>query len=73
MKNQSTYPLRLPRSVTAEVERRARQDRVPGSSVSRLASTQPAEPAPIMMQSACIFRAPRSYGSAHCQTASSRA
>jgi hypothetical protein len=26
MKNQSTYPLRLPRSVKAEVERRARQD-----------------------------------------------
>ena len=26
MKSQSTYPLRLPRSVKAEVERRAKQD-----------------------------------------------
>jgi hypothetical protein len=28
MKNQSTYPLRLPRSVKAEVERRAKQDSI---------------------------------------------
>src|ERR1043165_7820615 len=31
-----------------------RSTRVLGSSVSRLARTQPAEPAPIMMKSACI-------------------
>ena len=28
MKNRSTYPLRLPRSVKAEVERRAKQDAI---------------------------------------------
>jgi hypothetical protein len=33
MKGQSTYPLRLPRSVKAEVERRAKQD---GTSVNQL-------------------------------------
>jgi hypothetical protein len=36
MKNQSTYPLRLPRSVKAEVERRAKQD---GTSVSQFVAT----------------------------------
>jgi hypothetical protein len=40
MKNQSTYPLRLPRSVKAEVERRARQD---GISVNQFVATAVAE------------------------------
>ena len=40
MKNQSTYPLRLPRSVKAEVERRARQD---GISVNQFVATALAE------------------------------
>jgi hypothetical protein len=40
MKNQSTYPLRLPRSVKAEVERRARQD---GTSVNQFVATAVAE------------------------------
>src|SRR5437868_116030 len=35
-----------------------RSTRVLGSSVSRLASTQPAEPAPMMMKSACIAPLP---------------
>ena len=40
MKNQSTYPLRLPRSVKAEVERRAKQD---GISVHQFVATAAAE------------------------------
>ena len=40
MKNQSTYPLRLPRSVKAEVERRAKQD---GISVNQFVATAVAE------------------------------
>ncbi len=40
MKNQSTYPLRLPRSVKAEVGRRARQD---GISVNQFVATAVAE------------------------------
>jgi uncharacterized protein len=40
MKNPSTYPLRLPRSVKAEVERRAKQD---GISISQFLATAAAE------------------------------
>ena len=40
MKNQSTYPLRLPRSVKAEVERRAKQD---DTSVNQFVATAVAE------------------------------
>jgi hypothetical protein len=40
MKNQSTYPLRLPRSVKVEVERRAKQD---GISVNQFVATSVAE------------------------------
>lgn len=40
MKNQSTYPLRLPRSVKAEVERRAKQD---GISVNQFVATAVSE------------------------------
>ena len=40
MKNQSTSPLRLPRSVKAEVERRAKQD---GISVNQFVATAVAE------------------------------
>ncbi len=40
MKSQSTYPLRLPRSVKAEVERRAKQD---GISVNQFVATAAAE------------------------------
>jgi hypothetical protein len=40
MKNQSTYPLRVPRSVKAEVERRAKQD---GISVNQFVATAVAE------------------------------
>ena len=40
MKNQSTYPLRLPRSIKAEVERRAKQD---GTSVNQFVATAVAE------------------------------
>jgi hypothetical protein len=40
MKNQSTYPLRLPRSVKAEVERRAKLD---GISVNQFVATAVAE------------------------------
>ena len=40
MKNQSTYPLRLPRSVKAEVERRAKED---GISVNQFVATAVAE------------------------------
>ncbi|MBV9552459.1 MAG: toxin-antitoxin system HicB family antitoxin [Alphaproteobacteria bacterium] len=40
MKAQSTYPLRLPRSIKAEVERRAKQD---GVSVNQFVATAVAE------------------------------
>lgn len=40
MKNQSTYPLRLPRSLKQEVERRAQQD---GTSVNQFVATAVAE------------------------------
>jgi hypothetical protein len=40
MKSQSTYPLRLPRSVKAEVERRAKLD---GISVNQFVATAVAE------------------------------
>jgi hypothetical protein len=40
MKSQSTYPLRLPRSVKAEVERRARLD---GTSINQFIATAVAE------------------------------
>jgi hypothetical protein len=40
MKNRSTYPLRLPRSVQAEVQRRAKQN---GNSVNQLVATAVAE------------------------------
>ena len=40
MKNQSTYPLRLPRSIKAEVERRAKQE---GTSVNQFVATAVAE------------------------------
>ena len=40
MKKQSTYPLRLPRSIKAEVERRAKQD---GTSVNQFIATAVAE------------------------------
>jgi hypothetical protein len=40
MKKQSTYPLRLPRSLKVEVERRAKQD---GTSVNQFIATAVAE------------------------------
>jgi uncharacterized protein (DUF1778 family) len=40
MENQSTYPLRLPRSIKAEIERRAKQD---GTSVNQFVVTAVAE------------------------------
>lgn len=40
MKNQPTYPLRLPRSIKAEVERRARED---GISINQFVATAVAE------------------------------
>ena len=40
MKHQSTYPLRLPRSVKAEVERRAKED---GISINQFVATAVAE------------------------------
>jgi post-segregation antitoxin (ccd killing protein) len=40
MKTQSTYPLRLPRSIKAEVERRAKED---GISVNQFIATAVAE------------------------------
>ena len=40
MKNQSTYPLRLPRAVKAEVERRAKQG---GVSINQFVATAVAE------------------------------
>ena len=45
MKQQSTYPLRLPRSIKAEVERRARQD---GISVNQFVATAVAEKLAVM-------------------------
>ncbi len=40
MKEKSTYPLRLPRSVKTEIERRAKQD---GTSVNQFVATAVAE------------------------------
>jgi hypothetical protein len=40
MKEKSTYPLRLPRSVKAEVERRAKRD---GTSINQFVATAVAE------------------------------
>ena len=40
MKSQSTYPLRLPKSVKAEVERRAKED---GISINQFIATAVAE------------------------------
>jgi hypothetical protein len=40
MKNQSTYPLRLPRSLKQEVERRAQED---GVSINQFVATAVAE------------------------------
>ncbi len=40
MKHQSTYPLRLPRSIKAEVERRAKED---GTSINQFVTTAVAE------------------------------
>jgi post-segregation antitoxin (ccd killing protein) len=40
MKDQSTYPLRLPRSIKAEVERRAKAD---GISINQFVATAVAE------------------------------
>ena len=40
MKSQSTYPLRLPRSVKTEVERRAKED---GISINQFVATAVAE------------------------------
>jgi hypothetical protein len=40
MKGQSTYPLRLPRSIKAEVERRAKRD---GISINQFVATAVAE------------------------------
>jgi hypothetical protein len=40
MKNQSTYPLRLPHSIKAEVMRRAKED---GTSVNQFVATAVAE------------------------------
>ena len=45
MKSQSTYPLRLPRSVKAEVERRARED---GISINQFVATAVAEKLAVM-------------------------
>ena len=45
MKNQSAYPLRLPRSVKAEVERRAKED---GISVNQFIATAVAEKLAVM-------------------------
>jgi HicB family len=45
MKSQSTYPLRLPRSVKAEVERRAKQD---GISINQFVATAVAEKLAVM-------------------------
>ena len=45
MKTQSTYPLRLPRSVKAEVERRAKED---GISINQFVATAVAEKLAVM-------------------------
>jgi hypothetical protein len=45
MKNQGTYPLRLPRSVKAEVERRAKAD---GISINQFVATAVAEKLAVM-------------------------
>jgi hypothetical protein len=45
MKAQSTYPLRLPRSVKAEVERRAKED---GISINQFVATAVAEKLAVM-------------------------
>jgi hypothetical protein len=45
MKAQSTYPLRLPRSIKAEVERRARED---GISINQFIATAVAEKLAVM-------------------------
>lgn len=45
MKTQSTYPLRLPRSVKAEVERRAKAD---GISINQFVATAVAEKLAVM-------------------------
>ncbi|MEA2875316.1 MAG: hypothetical protein QOF14_512 [Hyphomicrobiales bacterium] len=51
MKSQSTYPLRLPRSVKAEVERRAKED---GISINQFVATAVAEKLAVM-NSATFF------------------
>ena len=45
MKTQSTYPLRLPRSIKAEVERRAKED---GISINQFVATAVAEKLAVM-------------------------
>lgn len=45
MKTQSTYPLRLPRSIKAEVERRAKEDRI---SINQFVATAVAEKLAVM-------------------------
>jgi hypothetical protein len=45
MKTQSTYPLRLPRSVKAEVERRAKEE---GISINQFVATAVAEKLAVM-------------------------
>ena len=51
MKTQSTYPLRLPRSIKAEVERRAKED---GISINQFVATAVAEKLAVM-NSAAFF------------------
>jgi len=51
MKTQSTYPLRLPRSIKAEVERRAKED---GISINQFVATAVAEKLAVM-NSATFF------------------
>ena len=55
MKDQSTYPLRLPRSVKAEVKRRAKAD---GISVNQFVATAVAEKLAVM-NTAVFFAARR--------------
>jgi hypothetical protein len=45
MKTQSTYPLRLPRSIKAEVERRAKEE---GISINQFVATAVAEKLAVM-------------------------
>ena len=45
MKTQGTYPLRLPRSIKAEVERRAKED---GISINQFVATAVAEKLAVM-------------------------